>query len=263
MYEMVDFLMPRMPSLTHTHLQASGYAYALKREGKSNVVICYFGEGAASEGDFHVALNFASTLDCPVLFFCRNNGYAISTASREQYRGDGIVSRGPGYGVASVRVDGNDLFAVHEVTAAARQYALENNRPVLIEAMTYRGGHHSTSDDSSRYRTQDEIDSWNASNNPITRTRKFLENRDLWDADQESALRQKARADVLAALSKAEKIVKPAKSQLFTDVYDTVDMPSIQIQIDQWNAHMAKYGKNYPGTEFYADEDTYVDPATY
>src|SRR5262249_18292371 len=79
--------------------QAAGAAYALKREGSRNCVICYFGEGAASEGDFHVALNMAATLGCPVIFFCRNNGYAISTPSREQYRGDGIAARGIAYGI--------------------------------------------------------------------------------------------------------------------------------------------------------------------
>ena len=103
---------------------------------------CYFGEGAASEGDFHPALNFAATLECPVVFFCRNNGFAISTPVEDQYRGDGIVSRGPGYGMASVRVDGNDIFAVHLATKRAREIAAAEHRPVLIEAMTYRQGHH-------------------------------------------------------------------------------------------------------------------------
>jgi len=102
------------------------------------VCICYFGEGAASEGDFHPALNFAATLRSPTIFFCRNNGYAISTPVKEQYAGDGIAGRGPGYGVATVRVDGNDVWAVYNVTKAARKIALEENRPVLIEAMTYR-----------------------------------------------------------------------------------------------------------------------------
>lgn len=130
--------------------QASGTAYALKMEGKKRIVTCYFGEGAASEGDFHPALNFAATLECPVLFFCRNNGFAISTPSSEQYQGDGIAGRGPAYGIATLRVDGNDIFAVLDATSYARKYAAENNKPVLIEAMTYRVSHHSTSDDSTR-----------------------------------------------------------------------------------------------------------------
>lgn len=116
--------------------QAVGAAYALK--GQNRVVIVYFGDGAASEGDAHAAFNFAATLDCPIIFFCRNNGYAISTPTYEQYRGDGIACRGPSYGIDSVRVDGNDVFAVYDATAKAKSYVLENNKPVLIEAMTYR-----------------------------------------------------------------------------------------------------------------------------
>jgi 2-oxoisovalerate dehydrogenase E1 component alpha subunit len=140
--------------------QAAGAAYALKRAGRKNIVMCYFGEGAASEGDFHVALNMAGTLSCPVVFFCRNNGYAISTPVREQYKGDGIAARGIAYGLPTIRVDGNDLLAVHDATALARERALKDNTPVVIEAMTYRGGHHSTSDDSTRYRGAEEIQYW-------------------------------------------------------------------------------------------------------
>lgn len=88
---------------------AVGAAYALKMDGQSNIVVCYFGEGAASEGDFHAALNIAATRSCPVVFVCRNNGYAISTPTLEQYKGDGIASRGMGYGIDTVRVDGNDV----------------------------------------------------------------------------------------------------------------------------------------------------------
>ena len=132
--------------------QAAGAAYAFKVTGQDDrCVVCYFGDGAASEGDFHAALNFAATLECPVVFFCRNNGYAISTPVTEQLKGDGIVCRGPAYGIASVRVDGNDAWAVYRATKEAREIALKESRPVLVEAMTYREGHHSTSDDSTRH----------------------------------------------------------------------------------------------------------------
>lgn len=82
--------------------------------------MCYFGDGAASEGDFHAAMNIAATMNCPIIFFCRNNGFAISTPVADQYRGDGIASRAKGYGMASIRVDGNDLFAVNAATARAK-----------------------------------------------------------------------------------------------------------------------------------------------
>jgi TPP-dependent pyruvate/acetoin dehydrogenase alpha subunit len=140
--------------------QAAGAAYALKLQNKDACVVCYFGDGAASEGDFHGALNFAATLECPVIFFCRNNGYAISTPIREQYRGDGIAVRGVSYNIKTARCDGNDTWAVHHVMKKAREIAVKEKIPVLVEAMTYRGGHHSTSDDASRYRGTDELNSW-------------------------------------------------------------------------------------------------------
>ncbi|KAH9509079.1 hypothetical protein Btru_048978 [Bulinus truncatus] len=100
--------------------QASGAAYAFKRKQNGLCVMCYFGEGAASEGDAHAAFNFAAVLNCPIIFFCRNNGYAISTPTKDQYRGDGIASRAAGYGMLSVRVDGNDVFAVYNATKSKR-----------------------------------------------------------------------------------------------------------------------------------------------
>jgi 2-oxoisovalerate dehydrogenase E1 component alpha subunit len=122
--------------------QAAGAGYRLKLSGKGAVSVCFFGEGCTSTTDFHSGLNFAATLRCPTVFICRNNGYAISTSVKDQYSGDGVVSRAPGYGMAGIRVDGNDIFAVHAAVREARAYALEHNAPVLIEAMSYRQGHH-------------------------------------------------------------------------------------------------------------------------
>lgn len=185
------------------------------------MVACYFGEGAASEGDFHAALNIAATRSCPVIFICRNNGYAISTPTLEQYRGDGIASRGVGYGIDTIRVDGNDVWAVREVTRHARRMALDGPscRPVLIEAMSYRVSHHSTSDDSFAYRARVEVDDWRRRDNPLTRLRKHLEGRRLWDEGREHAARARIRADVLAAFHRAETQKKPPLRHMFTDVY--------------------------------------------
>jgi 2-oxoisovalerate dehydrogenase E1 component alpha subunit len=169
--------------------QAAGVAYALKLQKKNAVSVVYFGEGAASEGDFHAAVNFAATLEVPVVFFCRNNGYAISTPIKDQFRGDGIVSRASGYGVHGIRVDGNDLFAVHQATKQAREFALANNKPVIIEAMSYRRGHHSTSDDSTRYRSMAEIKHWQDNLDPVDRFSKYLRSQGLWDDEKEQELR--------------------------------------------------------------------------
>ncbi|XP_077537287.1 2-oxoisovalerate dehydrogenase subunit alpha, mitochondrial-like isoform X2 [Haemaphysalis longicornis] len=229
--------------------QAVGSAYALKLAQKKNCVICYFGEGAASEGDAHAALNFAATLDCPIIFFCRNNGYAISTPAFEQYRGDGIAARGPGYGIASIRVDGNDVLAVYNVTKEARQIAVEENRPVLIEAMTYRIGHHSTSDDSSAYRSVDEVRTWDQRDHPTSRFRKYLVHRGLWDDAQEEQLQKTTKKQLLQEFSRADKLKKPAVKHMFIDVYK--EMPrALEQQCELLREHLEKYKEHYPLASF-------------
>lgn len=206
---------------------AAGAAYALKIQNgwdptsPPRIAVCYFGEGAASEGDFHAALNIAATREVPCVFICRNNGYAISTPTSDQYRGDGIASRGAGYGIATLRVDGNDIFAVRRATKRARQLALEHGgRPVLVEMMAYRVGHHSTSDDSFAYRQRREVDDWKRRDNPITRLRKYLEARSLWDDDKEKALRGSTRKEVLTAFESAEKEKKPSLRNAFEGVWE-------------------------------------------
>jgi 2-oxoisovalerate dehydrogenase E1 component alpha subunit len=196
-----------------------GAAYALKLDQSSRIVVCFFGEGAASEGDFHAALNIAATRSCPVVFICRNNGFAISTPTLEQYKGDGIASRGVGYGIDTARVDGNDIMAVREVTMRARDIALKEQKPVLIEAMSYRVSHHSTSDDSFAYRAKIEVEDWKRRDNPITRMRKWLESKSWWSSEQDQELRTQVRKDILKAFARAEKEKKPALENLFLDVF--------------------------------------------
>ncbi|RMC22979.1 hypothetical protein DUI87_00006 [Hirundo rustica rustica] len=249
--------------------QAVGAAYAIKRADASRAVVCYFGEGAASEGDAHAGFNFAATLECPVVFFCRNNGYAISTPTSEQYRGDGIAARGPGYGLLSIRVDGNDVFAVYNATREARRRAVAENQPFLIEAMTYRVrpgkkpdpplrglgkvgggiGHHSTSDDSSAYRSVDEVNYWDKQDHPISRLRHYMARRQWWDEAQEKAWRKNSRKMVLEAFEQAEREPKPPPQLLFSDVYREMP-PRLRQQREQLERHLETYGEHYPLQQF-------------
>jgi len=230
--------------------QASGAAYAQKMLGMEDTcTVCYFGEGAASEGDFHAAVNFASTLDCPVIFFCRNNGFAISTPANEQFRGDGIASRGVGYGVDAIRVDGNDLFAVMQATKMARDTCVKESRPVILEAMSYRVGHHSTSDDSSRYRPAEEIQGWQERNNPIVRFRGYLEKQGWWNEEKDKELWKSARSEALRCLKKAEAQKKPSLSEMFTDVYDEIP-PHLKEQEESLKEHLEQYGYSYPLSDY-------------
>lgn len=226
--------------------QASGYAYGQKMSGKDVVTICYFGEGAASEGDFHAGLNMAAVLNCPVIFFCRNNGYAISTPAEEQFAGDGIASRGLGYGIKTIRIDGNDVLAIYAATKEARRIAIEEKCPVLIEAMTYRLAAHSTSDDPTGYRSREEEDKWRAKD-PIARMAKWLESKGWFDEAENQKRVDKARQDVLAAMKSCEKTDVCAIEDIVEDVYDTAPW-HLKEQLSELKAHIKKYPKMYPKT---------------
>ncbi|KAH7141940.1 thiamine diphosphate-binding protein [Dactylonectria macrodidyma] len=241
------------PQIPH----AAGAAYALKmqdREDPSNpprVAAAYFGEGAASEGDFHGALNMAAMIQSPVIFICRNNGYAISTPASEQYKGDGIASRGSGYGIETLRVDGTDVFAVYEATRAARSKALKNGgQPVLLELMSYRISHHSTSDDSSAYRSSEEVALWKNSpqRNSILRLRHWLEHEGLWDEERDKRERAQIRKDIIKELTLAEKEKKPALRAIFDDVYAELTEEA-EAQRRELKRIMTKYPAEYDVNE--------------
>ncbi|WOL11917.1 2-oxoisovalerate dehydrogenase subunit alpha 2, mitochondrial [Canna indica] len=201
---------------------AVGAAYSLKMDGKKACTITYFGDGGTSEGDFHAALNFAAVLEVPVIFFCRNNGWAISTPTTEQFRSDGAVVRGQAYGIDSIRIDGNDALAVYSAVHAAREMAIQECKPIFIEALTYRAGHHSTSDDSTKYRSTDEIEHWRTARDPVSRFRKWVERNGWWSDAAEEEHRGNTRKELLQAIQVAERAEKPPLSELFTDVYDQV-----------------------------------------
>ncbi len=226
--------------------QATGYAYGQKLAGDGKCTIVYFGEGAASEGDFHAALNMATVHRVPVIFLCRNNGYAISTPSVEQFAADGVAPRAYGYKMDVIRVDGNDILAVYEATRLARRLAVEDNRPVLIEAMTYRLAAHSSSDDPSGYRSKDEEAVWREKD-PILRMRHWLQSKKWWSEDQEKEIQERLRREVLETMKKAEKRSPPPLESLVTDVYDEVP-PELNRQLDNLRTHIRKYPDAYPKT---------------
>ena len=226
--------------------QASGYAYGQKMAGLDAVTICYFGEGAASEGDFHAGLNMAAVLNCPVIFFCRNNGYAISTPSEEQFAGDGIASRGLGYGVRTIRVDGNDVLAVYAATEQARKIAIEQQCPVLIEAMTYRLAAHSTSDDPTGYRSKDEEERWRLKD-PLQRFKNWLDSKGWLDQEQNLTFIEQTRQDILKELKLAEQVPICSVEQIIEDVYDTPPW-HLKAQLADLKTHIEKYPEAYPKT---------------
>lgn len=209
-------------------------------EAVPTIAACFFGDGASSEGDAHAAFNFAPVLGAPTLFLCRNNGYAISTPASEQYAGDGIAGRGPGYGMPAARIDGSDLLAVLSGVAAARAAVATTCRPFLVELLAYRQNAHSTSDDASRYRRDGERDAYIERADPVARLRALLRRRGWWmGASEEGAWRAAVRAEVVAALAAAEALPRPGWEDLFEDVYDTVPR-GLARQRDELGVHIAR-----------------------
>jgi len=164
-----------------------GFAWGLKMQNKPGAVVTYFGDGSTSEGAFHEACNFAGVFEVPVVLFCQNNQYAISTPRRKQSAGETIAQRAIGYGFPGVQVDGNDVFAVYQATKEALDRARGGGGPTLIEAVTYRFGSHTTADDATRYRPAEEYEAA-LKRDPIDRLRIYLERRELWTkADEDKA----------------------------------------------------------------------------
>lgn len=226
--------------------QAAGAGYAFKLEKNGRIVMCYFGDGSASEGDFHAGVNFAATTGAHTLFICRNNGYAISTPTEDQYKGDGILPRGIAYGIPSVRVDGTDVLAVYKATQELRKTILAESTPALIELMGYRVGHHSTSDDSTRYRGKDEIDHMDQAFNPIARFEKYLAAKGWWTAEESKAVADSARQSVLEELKRQENLPLHPPESLFSDT--TAEMlPSLARQKEETMAHYERNKDFYEG----------------
>jgi len=202
-----------------THAVGTAWAAKIRREDSASLV--YFGDGATSSSDFHSALNFAGVFRLPVVFLCRNNGWAISVPVERQTATRTFAEKALAYGIPGVRVDGNDLFAVVSVTQKALERGVRGEGPTLIEAITYRMGGHSTSDDPNRYRETEAVEAW-AARDPIERVRSYLEKRGAWsDADQ-ARLTAEIDQHFREAVAAAEKAPPPPLESMFDDVYAKV-----------------------------------------
>ncbi|MBO9540808.1 thiamine pyrophosphate-dependent dehydrogenase E1 component subunit alpha [bacterium] len=201
--------------------QAVGAAWAAKLRKDPIITLTYLGEGASSQGDFHVGLNFAGVYKTPTVFFLRNNGWAISTPREVQTASENFAMKANAYGFEGVLVDGNDLLAVIVATKRAADKARSGGGPTLIEAVTYRVGGHSTSDDPSVYRKDEEVKAWEAKD-PIARFQRFLAKKGLWTPEWELEIQEACKAEVLAAAEAAEKAPAPAPETIFDDVFSDI-----------------------------------------
>jgi len=212
-----------------THIpQSVGTAYAAKLRGEDTVCLTSFGDGATSSVGFHSGLNFAGVWKTPVVFLCQNNGWAISCPIEEQTASEGLAIKARGYGMPGVLIDGNDLLAVRKATEEAVDRARAGEGPTLIEALTFRMGGHSTSDDPTRYVPKDMVDYW-AKRDPIERFEKYLEGVGLWSPEMGKALYDEVTEEIKEAARQAEKVSSPALDTIFSDVYAEIP-PHIRAQ---------------------------------
>ncbi|MFT5431758.1 MAG: pyruvate dehydrogenase E1 component alpha subunit [Myxococcota bacterium] len=217
---------------------AVGVALAMRARGEQHIAVGYMGDGATSEGDFHTSLEFASRLNAPVLFFCQNNQWAISTGIEGQTIAKSLACKAHGYGMDGYRVDGNDVLAVQEVTRLAATAARETGRPVFVEALTYRVGAHSTSDDPSRYRDESVTETWRT-RDPIVRFGNLLKKLGYLSDESIEAQRLEFDARIRAQIIRAEKAPAPTIDDLFTDVY--AEMPALLVeQRDALERHLSE-----------------------
>lgn len=221
-------------------LHAVGVSWAAKLKGEDAVAVGYAGDGGTSPGDFHEALNFAAVYNTGTIIFIQNNKYAISTPNVKQFKTKTIAQRALGYDIPGVRVDGQDVLAVLTVMKEALERARTGGGPTLVEALTFRYGPHTTSDDPKKYRSQEEVDDWQAKD-PIERLRKYLTAKELWtDADDE-ALWNWAKDQVAAAVAEAESMPRPDVDELFDFVY-AEPTPELNRQKEYLKAYLKKQG---------------------
>ncbi|WP_431220783.1 pyruvate dehydrogenase (acetyl-transferring) E1 component subunit alpha [Leifsonia xyli] len=223
-------------------LHATGYALGIQADGTDAVAVAYFGDGATSEGDVNEALIFAATYAAPVIFFCQNNQYAISEPVSLQAQRP-IADRAPGFGVPSVRVDGNDVLAVLAVTRAALDRARSGGGPTFIEAVTYRMGPHTTADDPTRYRDAAELDQWRAKD-PVTRVEAYLEAQGALTQERMAAIVAKADAVAAEMRSGITALADPDPLSVFDNVY-----AEPHTGIARQRDHYSRYLRTFVGSD--------------
>jgi pyruvate dehydrogenase E1 component alpha subunit len=209
-----------VPIATQT-LHAVGLGMAATYQDDDHVILCYLGDGATSEGDFHEALNFAGVFDVPVVFFCENNHWAISMSRDRQTAAESIATKADAYGLSGGQVDGNDPLAVREFVGSALKDAKQGD-PVLVESLTYRQGAHTTSDDPDRYRDGDtDLPEWRTAD-PIERFATYLREEDIINNDFVADVTDETREEISDAVSTIEETETADPEDVFDSVYDEI-----------------------------------------
>ena len=215
-------------------LHATGYAMGIQNDGADSVAVTYFGDGATSEGDVNEAMVFAASFQVPVVFFCTNNHWAISEPVRLQSHIQ-LADRAAGFGIPSLRVDGNDVLAVMAATRVALDRARRGGGPTFIEAVSYRMGPHTTADDPTRYRDANELEDW-AARDPISRIAALLERKGLLTEELQQQVKDKADAVAREMRTGCTTMPDPEPLDVFKNVYSTPNS-----WLDRQQDHYARY----------------------
>ena len=194
-------------------LHATGYAWGLKLQKQNAVVLTDFGDGATSTGDLNEALNYAGVFKAPVIFLCQNNHFAISIPVEKQTAAQTLAQKAIAAGIKGIQVDGNDIFAVYKATQDAITDALKG-KPTFIEAYTYRMSDHTTSDDSTKYRSEKEVKDWQKKD-PLHRLRIYLEKKKIWSAKKEEDLKKEVELMIDKAVKSYEAIPRAPREDIF------------------------------------------------
>jgi pyruvate dehydrogenase E1 component alpha subunit len=220
---------------------AVGTAYAMRYKGeKDNVSVCFVGDGGTSTGDFHEALNFAATWKVPAVFICQNNQWAISVPLHKQTASQTIAQKGIAYGMHYLQVDGNDGLAMYAATREAIARAQAGDGPTFIEAVTYRLKMHTTADDPTKYRDEEEVKPW-LNREPLKRFKIYLEQRGLWDEAKEKAVWDEAKAYTSKEVEAFETASGFKIDAPFDHVFGTRD-PYTERQRDEFKAALKQEG---------------------
>jgi pyruvate dehydrogenase E1 component alpha subunit len=197
---------------------AVGVAYAARYKGENSVTLVYLGDGATSHGDCQEAMNFAGVFQAPVVFFVLNNQWAISVPRSRQTRARTLAQKALAYGFPGIQVDGNDLLACYLATREAVERARQGGGPTLVEAVTYRLSMHTTADDPTKYRGEDEVKAWEAKE-PLPRFRRYVEQKGVVDQATHAALEAEVEAQIRESIERAEARMKPDLLEVFEHVY--------------------------------------------
>jgi pyruvate dehydrogenase E1 component alpha subunit len=211
-------LFPQQVALAAHLPHAVGAAWGSRLRGEESVAICYFGDGASSEGDFHEACNLAGVLKVGVIFVCQNNQWAISTPFHRQTAAQSIADRAPGFGIAGDRVDGNDVLAMYAASAEARARGVAGEGPTLIEAVTYRLGAHTTADDPTRYIDAAAHEQWKE-RDPLVRYDAWMRATGRWDDDTEREAEAWCEAEIERGVEGVNAVGPVDPHDLFRNLY--------------------------------------------